>query len=190
MKIYIAEINGEAIIAFPAKSDEAAHAAVKGPKAYIRVDLEAGVLRADGVNGGVICVGDTEILARRATDPECEQWLRGRDKEDFKTWIARKMLAIYLIPVIMRANPIHRQWTVEGLEEAAKRARAQRIGGPLLELELRLEAIDGEIRDLKFRQPTPLLEAAQRQCNLLETKRHETKALLAILWEADHNTKH
>ena len=142
--------------------------------------------RADG---SWICDEKTPITTRRATDAEHEEWLRGRVEDSYATAIARSEYAIYLIPVIRRSNPIHIQWCLDALPEVARRARAERIGGPLLELELRLEAIDMEIAALKFRQRTPLPEALQRQYKLLAAKRRETKALLALLWEADEHTK-
>jgi hypothetical protein len=69
IKTYVAEINGEAIIAFRAEDDDHANAIVNDEDGGLRSGHNglSGLLRADG---SVLWDGETEIKARRATDAE------------------------------------------------------------------------------------------------------------------------
>jgi hypothetical protein len=80
MKTYVAEINGEVIVAFRAEDDVQAYAMVNDENSGLQSMLSglSGVRRADG---SVLWDGETEIKARRATDAEHERWSKARDAE-------------------------------------------------------------------------------------------------------------
>jgi hypothetical protein len=80
MKTYVAEINGEAIIAFRAMDDEDAHDMVNDEDSELRESLDesSGVVRADG---SPLWDGKSKIIARRATEVEEESWREARDAE-------------------------------------------------------------------------------------------------------------
>jgi hypothetical protein len=95
MKTYVAEINGEAIIAFRAESDDHASAMVNEKDGGLQLGLNgfSGLRRADG---SVLWNGETEIKARRATDAEHERLCKARDAEADGD---ADNFSIYLVPV-------------------------------------------------------------------------------------------
>jgi hypothetical protein len=78
MKTFVAEINGEAVIAFRAEDHEEAVAIVNEENGGLQLGLNgySGLLRADGKP---LWDGESEITARRATEDEHKRWLRARD---------------------------------------------------------------------------------------------------------------
>jgi hypothetical protein len=80
LKTYVAEINGEAIIAFRAEDDDDAYAIVNEENGGLQLGLSgfSGMLRADG---RVLWDGEAEIKARPATEAEHERWRAARDAE-------------------------------------------------------------------------------------------------------------
>src|SRR5215813_14392155 len=80
MKTYVAEINGEAIMAFRAEDDDHTHEIVKEKDGGLQLGLNgfSGLLRADG---RPLWDGQSEIRARLATDEEHQRWLKARDAE-------------------------------------------------------------------------------------------------------------
>jgi hypothetical protein len=80
MKTYVAEIQGEAVIAFRAMNDEDAHDMVNDADGELRQSLDesAGIVRTDG---SPLWDGKSEIIARPATDAEAESWREARDAE-------------------------------------------------------------------------------------------------------------
>jgi hypothetical protein len=80
MKTYVAEINGEAIIAFRAMDDDDAIDMVADADGELRESLDesSGVVRADG---SPLWDGKSAIIARRATKAEEESWREARDAE-------------------------------------------------------------------------------------------------------------
>jgi hypothetical protein len=80
MKTYVAEIQGEAIVAFRAMDDDDAHDIVNDEDSDLRQSLDesSGVVRADG---SPLWDGKSEIIARPATDAEDESWRNARDAE-------------------------------------------------------------------------------------------------------------
>jgi hypothetical protein len=77
MKTYVAEINGEAIMAFRAEDDDAALGIVNEENGGLRLGLYD-VLRA---NGKPLWDGESIISSRLATAAEHDQWLEVRDAE-------------------------------------------------------------------------------------------------------------
>ncbi len=77
MKTYVAEINGEAVMAFRAEDDDAALGIVKEENGGLRLDLYD-VLRADGKP---LWDGESIISSRLATAAEHDEWLKVRDAE-------------------------------------------------------------------------------------------------------------
>ena len=77
MKTYVAEINGEAIMAFRAEDDDAALGIVNEENGGLRLGLYD-VLRADGKP---LWDGESIISSRLATAAEHDQWLEVRDAE-------------------------------------------------------------------------------------------------------------
>jgi hypothetical protein len=77
MKTYVAEINGEAVMAFRAEDDDAALRIVNEEGVGLRSGLYD-VLRADGKP---LWDGESIISPRLATAAEHDQWLEVRDAE-------------------------------------------------------------------------------------------------------------
>jgi hypothetical protein len=75
MKTYVAEINGEAIVAFRAEDDDEAQQMVDEQDGDVQVGLNgfSGLLRE---NGDVLWDGATEIKTRVATEVEHERWAK------------------------------------------------------------------------------------------------------------------
>jgi hypothetical protein len=72
MKVYVAEIKGEPVVAFRAKDDDQAYETLNGKNGI------ASVLREyDRANGGVVWDGRSEIAMREATDAEHKLWRDG-----------------------------------------------------------------------------------------------------------------
>jgi hypothetical protein len=80
MRTYIAEINGEALIAFRAEGDDDAYHIVNETNGDLQLGLNGlnGVVRVDGTP---LWDGETEIKVRPATDGEHKIWLDARDAE-------------------------------------------------------------------------------------------------------------
>jgi hypothetical protein len=80
MKTYVAEINGEAILAFRAEDDSDAYAIVNEENGGLQLGLNgySGLRHADG---RVLWDDEAEIKARLATDDEHDRWLKARDAE-------------------------------------------------------------------------------------------------------------
>jgi hypothetical protein len=80
METYVAEINGEAVMAFRAEDDDHAYDIVNEKDGGLQLGLNSysGLLRADG---NVLWDEKTEIKARRATEAEHQEWLKARDAE-------------------------------------------------------------------------------------------------------------
>jgi hypothetical protein len=80
MKTYVAEINGEAVMAFRAMDDDDAHDLVSDEDGDLQQSLNesSGVVRADG---SPLWDGKSEIIARPATEAEDETWREARDAE-------------------------------------------------------------------------------------------------------------
>jgi hypothetical protein len=109
MKTYVAEINGEAIIAFRAKDDDGAYAIVNETDGGLQLGLNgfSGMLRADG---SVLWDDETEIKSRRATDEEHAKWVAVRDAETGLAVDGKQIdptmgddpddLNVYLIPIM------------------------------------------------------------------------------------------
>jgi hypothetical protein len=72
-RTHVAEINGEALIAFRAKGDDEAHDIINEKNGYLQLGLNGfnGVVRPDG---SPLWDGETEIKVRPATDDEHETW--------------------------------------------------------------------------------------------------------------------
>jgi hypothetical protein len=80
MKTYVAEINGEAVMAFRAMDDDDARDMVSDEDGDLQHSLNesSGMVRADGTP---LWDGKTEIIARPATETEDENWRKARDAE-------------------------------------------------------------------------------------------------------------
>jgi hypothetical protein len=80
MKTYVAEINGEAVMAFRAVDDDDAHDIVSDEDGDVQQSLneESGVVRADG---SPLWDGKSKIIARPATEAEDQSWREARDAE-------------------------------------------------------------------------------------------------------------
>jgi hypothetical protein len=98
MKTYVAEIDGEAILAFRAADDEAAQSIICDENGGFQIVVRgySGLLRADG---RVLWNGTSPMRCRLATPHEHEQWLILRDSriggaDDPDDWV------VYLVPVI------------------------------------------------------------------------------------------
>ena len=87
MKIYVAEINGEAIMAFGAEDDGAAFRIVNKKNGDFQLGL-SDVVRADGKP---LWDGESTISPRLATAAEHNQWLKALNADD---------LNVYLVPVV------------------------------------------------------------------------------------------
>jgi hypothetical protein len=108
MKTYVAEINGEAIIAFRAEDDNGAQQMVDAEDGGVRLGLNgfSGLLRE---NGDVLWDGTTEIRTRVATEVEHERWVKALAAETGSTDEGKQIdleagddpddLIAYLIPV-------------------------------------------------------------------------------------------
>ena len=77
MKTYVAEVNGEAVMAFRAEDDDAALGIVNEENGGLRLGLYD-VLRADGKP---LWDGESIISSRLATAAEHDEWLKVRDAE-------------------------------------------------------------------------------------------------------------
>jgi hypothetical protein len=107
MKTYVAEINGEAILAFRAEDDHDAHQIVNEEDGGVQVGLNgfSGLLRE---NGDVLWDEQTVIKTRLATKDEHERWLKARDAETGSAYEGKQIdpdfhddpneLMVYLIP--------------------------------------------------------------------------------------------
>jgi hypothetical protein len=80
MRTYVAEINGEALIAFRAEGDNDAYHIVNETNGDLRLGLNGffGLVRVDG---NPLWDGETEIKVRPATGSEDKIWLDARDAE-------------------------------------------------------------------------------------------------------------
>jgi hypothetical protein len=108
MKTYVAEINGEAVMAFRAEDDDDAYCQVNEENGGVQLGLNGfvGVLRADG---GVLWDGETPIETRLATQAEHERWQKARDAEIGSAYDGKQIdpdfgddfddFCAYLIPV-------------------------------------------------------------------------------------------
>jgi len=104
MRTYVAEIDGEALIAFRAESDNDAYHIVNETNGDLQLGLNgfSGVVRVDG---NPLWDGETEIKVRPATEGEDKIWLDARDAEfgegkqiDRSTGDDPDALNVYLIP--------------------------------------------------------------------------------------------
>jgi hypothetical protein len=110
MKTYVAEINGEAIVAFRAEDDDAALGLVNEKDGGLQSGLYD-VLRADGPP---LWDGESTISSRLATAAERDEWLQVRNAETGAAADGEQVppemgddpndLNVYLIPVIDPAN--------------------------------------------------------------------------------------
>ncbi len=87
MKIYVAEINGEAIMAFRAEDDVGALAFVNEENGAFQLGF-SDVVRSDGKP---LWDRESTISPRLATAAEHDQWLKALNADD---------LNVYLIPVV------------------------------------------------------------------------------------------
>jgi hypothetical protein len=80
MKTYVAEINGEAIMAFRALDDDDASDLITDEDGDLQQSLHesSGMVREDG---SPLWDGKSEIIARPATEAEEETWKQARDAE-------------------------------------------------------------------------------------------------------------
>jgi hypothetical protein len=113
MKTYVAEIGGEAVMAFRAMDDDDARDMVSNEDGDVRqaLDESSGVVRADG---SPLWDGKSEIIARPATDAEDGIWQEARDAEisdaDEGELIESEIdedfddISVYLIPVKSAEN--------------------------------------------------------------------------------------
>jgi len=105
MRTYVAEINGEAIVAFRADDDDQAYDIVNDADGGLQISL----MDFDRADGDVLWDGATEIVARRATVIEHAKWLRALKQSTGKATegavIHHEMLnnpddfCLYLIPI-------------------------------------------------------------------------------------------
>jgi hypothetical protein len=108
MKTYVAEINGEAILAFRAVSDEDAKDQVNDAEGDVRLGLDGvwGALRADG---SALWDGESEIIARQATDAEQEEWQRSIEADGIGNQDDQDDHVVYLIPVTEEPDELDRE---------------------------------------------------------------------------------
>jgi hypothetical protein len=80
MKTYVAEINGEAVVAFRAMDDDDARDMVTDEDGDLQQSLveSSGMVREDG---SPLWDGRSEIIARPATQAEDDSWRKARDAE-------------------------------------------------------------------------------------------------------------
>jgi hypothetical protein len=80
MKTYVAEINGEAVLAFRAMDDDDANDMITDEDGHVleSLDESSGIVRADG---NPLWDGNSEVIARPATNAEDESWRKARDAE-------------------------------------------------------------------------------------------------------------
>ncbi len=80
MKTYVAEINGEAVMAFRAVDDDDARDMAGDEDGDLQQSLNesSGVVREDG---SPLWDGKSEVRVRRATEAEDEEWRTARDAE-------------------------------------------------------------------------------------------------------------
>jgi hypothetical protein len=80
LKTYVAEIHGEAVMAFRAVDDDDANDIVNDEDGDLRQSLDesSGMVRTDG---SPLWDGKSEIIARPATEAEDETWRKARDAE-------------------------------------------------------------------------------------------------------------
>src|SRR3974377_772526 len=80
MKTYVAEINGEAVMAFRAMADDDARDMASDEDGDLQQSLNesSGVVREDG---SPLWAGKSEIRGRPATEAEDEDWRTARDAE-------------------------------------------------------------------------------------------------------------
>jgi hypothetical protein len=94
MTIYVAEINGEALIAFRADDEEEARAMADDDEGDVRTAL----LEVVRVDGTPLWDGSSDIVVRVATDTERAQWdaEADGDSDEFE---------VFLIPVYDPEGP-------------------------------------------------------------------------------------
>jgi len=80
MKTYVAEINGEAIVAFSAEDPIDADDIVNDAEGGVQISL----LKLARADGSVLWDGTSAIIARRATDIEHARWLLGCEQSTGK----------------------------------------------------------------------------------------------------------
>jgi hypothetical protein len=80
MKTYVAEINGEAVMAFRATDDDDAHDLASDEDGDLQQSLNesSGIVREDG---SPLWDGKSKIRVRPATEAEDEDWRTARDAE-------------------------------------------------------------------------------------------------------------
>jgi hypothetical protein len=98
MKTYVAEVDGEAILAFRAEDDDAAERIICEQDGGFQIVVRgcSGLLRADG---RPLWDGSSPIRHRAASPREHEQWLILRNSgtertDDPNDWV------VYLVPVV------------------------------------------------------------------------------------------
>jgi hypothetical protein len=92
MKTYVAEINGEAIVAFRATGDDDANAMINDDNGELQQVLN-GFSRLFRADGSPLWDGQSEIRTRPATEAEDESWHEASDAD------ALNAGNVYLIPV-------------------------------------------------------------------------------------------
>jgi hypothetical protein len=80
MRTHVAEINGEALIAFRAKGDDEAHDIINEKNGDLQLGLN-GFNEMVRPYGSPLWEGETEIKVRPATDDERETWREVLDAE-------------------------------------------------------------------------------------------------------------
>jgi hypothetical protein len=78
MKTYVAEIDGEAVMAFRAEDYDEAYDMANGDESE-HGGMKTVLTESDRAGGGVIWDGQSEIAVREATDAEHERWQEARD---------------------------------------------------------------------------------------------------------------
>jgi hypothetical protein len=116
MRTYVAEIDGEAIMAFRAEGDDEAYDIVNEENGGLQLGLNgySGLLRT---NGRPLWDEQSEIKARPATDDEHKRWVNaprdseeaGDDPDDFN---------VYLIPTIPGDKDEDKDIKIDELNEA------------------------------------------------------------------------
>ena len=79
MRTYVAEINGEAILAFRARDDDHADEEVNGEESEAG-GMKSVLLEYDRADGKPLWDGVTEVVARPANALEDAEWRRARDQ--------------------------------------------------------------------------------------------------------------
>jgi hypothetical protein len=105
---YVAEINGEPIVAFRADDVDEAFAIAHDAEGGLQLDLTC-ALRVDGTDPRPVWDGESAISVRLATKAEHERWAKARDAEvreatdgkliDLKMGDDWDDFNVYLIPI-------------------------------------------------------------------------------------------